>query len=68
MFHLASNLATSLTFPHSQMHKIADKEFMLTALRTKLQGRFFYDYGVIVQIAEIKKEDEEESPISLPEI
>lgn len=68
MFSLAANLVTQLSFPHSQMHKIGKKEYLLAALRDKLQGRFYHEYGVIVQIADFKAEDQAESPFSLPTI
>ena len=68
MFSLAANLVTELSFPHSQMHKIGKKEHLLTALRAKLQGRFYHEYGVIVQIADFKADDQNDSPFSLPSI
>lgn len=68
MFHLVTNLVTEIVFPHSQMHKVAKKEHILSTLRVKLQGKFYHEYGIIVQIPDFQGDDDDEPQFSLPTV
>lgn len=65
MFQLTTNLVTDLLFPHSQMHNLSKKDHILKLLRNKLEGRYFLQHGIIVQIPDLPA-DEPDSLLPLP--